>query len=89
MLRLNLFQITSRCFASRCFDKLDDFKKALQPHPIAFQRVCVKPDCSEVDRCVALFQIVQRRGCKTWGDFEHEFSRFSIFCGWDPMVSQI
>ena len=84
MLRLNLFQI-----ASKCFDRLDDFKKALQPHPVAFQRECVKPDCTEVDRCVALFQIIQRRGCKTWRDFEQEFSRFSIFCGRDPRVSQI
>ena len=83
MSRLNLFQI-----AGKCFDKLDDFKKALQPNPVVFQRECVKPDCTEVDRCVALFQIVQRRGCKTWRDFEHEFSRFSIFCGRDPRVSQ-
>ena len=30
---------------------------ALQPNPTAFQRECVKPDCTEVDRCVALFQI--------------------------------
>ena len=80
--QLNLFQI-----ANKCFNKLNDFKKALQPNEIAFQRECVKPDCTEVDRCVAMFQIIQRRGCKTWRDFEQEFSRFSIFCGRHPMVS--
>ena len=73
--------------ANICHEKLDDFKKALKPDPFAFQRECVKSDCTEVDRCVALFQIIQRRGCKTWRDFEQEFSRFSIFCGRHPMVS--
>ena len=74
--------------AKRCYAKLDDFKKALNPDQFAFQRECVKPDCTEVDRCVALFQIIQRRGCKTWRDFEEEFSRFSVFCGRNPMVSE-
>ena len=80
--RHNMFQI-----ANKCYKMLDDFKEALQPNPTAFQRECVKPDCTEVDRCVALFQIIQRRGCKTWRDFEQEFSRFSIFCGRNPVVS--
>ena len=74
--------------AKRCYEKLDDFKKALNPDQFAFQRECVKPDCTEVDRCVALFHIIQRRGCKTWRDFEEEFSRFSVFCGRNPMVSE-
>ena len=81
--RHNMFQI-----ANKCYKKLDDFLEALQPNPTAFQRECVKPDCTEVDRCVALFQIVQRRGCMTWRDFGMEFSRFSVFCGRSPMVSQ-
>ena len=80
----NMFQI-----ANKCYKMLDDFKEALQPNPTAFQRECVKPDCTEVDRCVALFQIIQRRGCKTWRDFEEEFSRFSIFCGRNPISSEI
>ena len=80
--RHNMFQI-----ANKCYKMLDDFKEALQPNPTAFQRECVKPDCTEVDRCVSLFQIIQRRGCKTWRDFEQEFSRYSIFCGRHPMVS--
>ena len=83
ILRHNMYQI-----ANKCYKMLDDFMEALQPNPTAFQRECVKPDCTEVDRCVALFQIIQRRGCKTWRDFEHEFSRFSVFCGRSPMVSQ-
>ena len=78
----NMFQI-----ANKCYKMFDDFIEALQPKPTAFQRECVKPDCTEVDRCVALFQIIQRRGCKTWRDFEQEFSRFSIFCGRHPIVS--
>ena len=73
--------------ANICHEKLDDFKKALKPDPFAFQRECVKSDSTEVDRCVALFQIIQRRGCKTWRDFEQEFSKFSIFCGRHPVVS--
>ena len=73
--------------AKKSYKMLDNFMEALQPNPTAFQGECVKPDCTEVDRCVALFQIIQRRGCKTWRDFEQEFSRFSIFCGRHPMVS--
>ena len=80
--RHNMFQI-----ANKCYKMLDGFLEALQPNPTAFQRECVKPDCTEVDRCVSLFQIIQRRGCKTWRDFEQEFSRFSVFCGRSPMVS--
>ena len=79
----NLIQI-----ASKCFNKLDDFKKTLQPNEIAFQEECGKPDYTEVKRCVALFQIVRRRGCKTWRDFEQQFSQFSIFCGRNPVVSE-
>ena len=75
--------------ANVCYEKLDYFRKALKPNPFAFQRECVKPDCTEVDKFVALLQILQRRGCKTWRDFEKEFSRFSIFCGRNPMVSEI
>ena len=48
----------------------------------------MKPEYTEVDRCAALFQIVQRRGCKTWRDFEQELSRFIVFCGRSPMVSK-
>ena len=80
----NIYQM-----AKICFKKLDEFMEALQPDPFTFQRECVKPDCTEVDRCVALFQIIQRRGCKTWRDFGQEFSKFSIFCGRYPKVSKI
>ena len=73
--------------AKICYEKLDDFKKALKPDQFAFQRECVKPDCTEVDKFVALLQILQRRGCKTWRDLGEEFSIFSIFCGRSPRVS--
>ena len=78
----NLHQI-----AKKCNKKLHEFEQALQPDPSAFQEECVKPNCTDVDRFAHLLLIVQRRGCKTWRDFEQEFSRFSIFCGRNPMVS--
>ena len=73
--------------AKKCNKKLHEFEQALQPDPSAFQEECVKPNCTDVDRFARLLLIVQRRGCKTWRDFEQEFSRFSIFCGRNPMVS--
>ena len=73
--------------AKKCNKKLHEFEQALQPDPSAFQEECVKPNCTDVDRFAHLLLIVQRRGCKTWRDFEQEFSRFSIFCGRNPMVS--
>ena len=78
----NLHQI-----AKKCNKKLCEFEQALQPDPSAFQEECVKPNCTDVDRFAHLLLIVQRRGCKTWRNFEQEFSRFSIFCGRNPMVS--
>ena len=78
----NLHQI-----AKKCNKKLHEFEQALQPDPSAFQVECVKPNCTDVDRFARLLLIVQRRGCKTWRDFEQKFSRFSIFCGQNPMVS--
>ena len=78
----NLYQI-----AKKCNKKLCEFEQALQPDPSAFQEECVKPNCTDVNRFAHLLLIVQRRGCKTWRDFEQEFSRFSIFCGRNPMVS--
>ena len=40
---------------------------------------CVRDEHTEV-------QSYTRRGFKTWKHFEEEFSRFSIFCGRNPMV---
>ena len=76
--------------AEKCHDKLAKLKEAFKPDISSFQRDCVlKADCTEVEKCVALFHILQRRGFKTWKDFEQEFSRFSIFCGHNPMVRMI
>ena len=75
--------------AEKCHDKLAGLKTAFKPDISSFQRDCVKADCTEVERCVALFHILQRRGFKAWTDFEQEFSRFSIFCGHNPMVRMI
>ena len=76
--------------AEKCHDKLLELKTAFKPDISSFQRDCVlKADCTEVEKCVALFHILQRRGFRTWKDFEQEFSRFSIFCGHNPMVKMI
>ena len=73
--------------AVKCHKKLAELNTAFQPDVVSFQRECEKADCTEVERCVALFHILQRRGrFKTWRDFQQEFSRFSIFCEQSPLV---
>ena len=67
--------------AEKCHDKLAELNVAFKPDISSFQRDCEKADCTEVERCVALFHILQRRGqFERWSDFQQEFSRFSIFC---------
>ena len=74
--------------AVKCHEKLAELKTAFKPDIGYFQRECVMVDCTEVERCVALFHILQRRGrFKIWRDFQQEFSRFSIFCEQSPLVS--
>ena len=76
--------------AEKCHDKLAELKTAFKPGVGSFQRECVKAYCTEVERCVALFHILQRRGhFKTWRDFQQEFSRFTIFCEQSPLVRMI
>ena len=48
--------------AEKCHDKLAQLKTAFNPD-IVFQKECMKADCTDVERCVALFHILQRRGC--------------------------
>ena len=73
--------------AGECHDKLAELKTAFKPDVGSFQRECEKAECTEVERCVALFHILQRRGrFKTWRDFQQEFSRFSVFCEQNPLV---
>ena len=73
--------------AKKCYENLDNFKKALQTDPIEYEEECSRTGDSQVKRSVAMFRVLQRRGCNTWRDFEREFSRFSIFCGRNPMVT--
>ena len=70
-----------------CCKNLQSFEIALKPSLTAYEDECSRAGDSRVRRCAGLFQILQRRGCKTWRDFEREFSRFSIFCGRNPLVS--
>ena len=73
--------------AEKCYDKLAELKTAFKPDVGSFQRECVKADLTEVEKCVALFHILQKRGrFKTWRDFQQEFSRFSIFSEQNPLV---
>ena len=75
--------------AKKCYENLEAFKRALQPDPITYEEECSRVGESEVKKCVALFNTLknsQKRVMKTWRDFEQEFSRFSLFCGRNPMV---
>ena len=73
--------------AEKCYEKLAELKTAFKPNISSFHEECVKADCTEVKKCVALFHILQRRGrFKTWRDFQQEFSRFSVFCEQSPLV---
>jgi hypothetical protein len=69
----------------KCRDMLTELKKAFEQDIRAFQRDCTGAECTEVESCNTLFRILQRRGFKTWKHFEEGFSRFSIFCGKNPM----
>ena len=69
------------------YDKmLKELKQAFKDDIRAFLRDSAGAECTEVESCNALFHILQRRGFKTWKHFEEGFSRFSIFCGKNPMV---
>ena len=86
-------EISQECLkqiAMKCHENLKDFETALQPNLIAYEEECSRVGGSEVMKCVALFNMLknsQKRAMKTWRDFEREFSRFSIFCGRNPMVT--
>ena len=66
---------------------LEELFRALTPNLSACEDQWAGVGDSRVRTCVALFHNLQRRGCKTWRDFEREFSRVSIFCGRNPLVS--
>ena len=73
--------------AVKCYKKLAELNTAFKPDVVYFEKECEKADYTKVERCVALFHILQRRGhFKTWRDFQQEFSRFSIFCEHNPLV---
>ena len=70
----------------KCRNMLTELKKAFEPHISAFQMECARAECTEAESCNTLFHILQKRGFKTWKNFEERFSRLSIFCGKNPMV---
>ena len=65
---------------------LKELKQAFKHDIRAFQMECAGAECTEVESCNRLFHILERRGFKKWTHFEEVFSRFSIFCGKNPMV---
>ena len=76
--------------AVKCHKKLAELNTAFKPDVVYFEKECEKADYTKVERCVALFHILQRRGrFKTWRDFQQEFSRFSIFSEESPLVRMI
>ena len=66
--------------------KFLELKIAFASNIHTFQKECVGADYTEVDSCDKLFNILMRTGFKAWRDFEQGFSKFSIFCGRNPMV---
>ena len=70
----------------QCCNILTELKKVFKHDIRAFQMACVGAECTNVENCKALLHILQRRGFKTWKHFEEGLSRFSIFCGRNPMV---
>ena len=85
-------EISQECLeqiAIKCHKNLRDFETALQPNLIAYEDECSKVGGSEVKKCIALFHTLKnkkKRAMKSWKDFEREFSRFSIFCGRNPLA---
>ena len=76
----------------KCHKNIKDVQTALQPNPIAYEEECSRIGGSDIRKCVALFRTMrnsQKKCIKTLRDFELEFSRFSIFCGRNPMVIEI
>ena len=73
----------------KCHSMLTELKKAFKHDIRAFQMECAGAECTEIESCNTLFHILQRSGFKTWKHFEERFSRFSIFCGKNPMVRRI
>ena len=67
--------------SEKCHDKLAELSAEFKPDISSFQRECEKADCTEVERCVALFHILQRREqFERWRYLQQGLSRFSIFC---------
>ena len=85
-------EISQECLeqiAIKCHKNVRDFETALQPNLIAYEDECLKVGGSEVQKCIALFHTLKndkKRAMKSWKDFKREFSRFSIFCGRNPLV---
>ena len=70
----------------KCRNMLTELKKVFEPHISAFQMECARAECTEVESCNAY--LTEKRD-QDMENLEEEFSRFSIFCGKNPMVRMV
>ena len=74
--------------ADRAYKQLDLFEQALKPMQSRFQERCNRAmNITDIVKCIYLFEIVRERGSGTFRELERELSRFSIFCGQNPLES--
>ena len=73
--------------AEKAYHNLRLFEAAIKPNPLTWQRCCNQAGSNEVLLCVYLLQVFRDRGSKTFKDLQAQLSKFSIFCGRNPLVS--
>ena len=67
--------------------KTELFKSAIKPTASEWRECRQKAGNDEILLCLLLLQILHKRGSRTFQDFQEQLSKFSIFCGRNPLVS--
>ena len=73
--------------AEKAYHNLQLFKAAVKPNPLTWQRWCEQAGSNEVLLCVYLLRAFLDGGSKTFKELQTQLSKFSIFCGRNPLVS--
>ena len=73
--------------AEKAYHNLQLFKAAVKPNPLTWQRWCEQAGSNEVLLCVYLLHVFLDGGSKTFKELQTQLSKFSIFCGRNPLVS--
>ena len=73
--------------AEKAYHNLQLFKAAVKPNPLTWQRWCEQAGSNEVQLCVYLLHVFLDGGSKTFKELQTQLSKFSIFCGRNPLVS--